>query len=288
MDNYWEFPIADNDISIDQDIVDDFSPNYSEWCWFFFSEPAKMEDEMKSKDVHLVAILDRSGSMANLTEEMRNGFNTLKAKQLQEEGNTYLTLVTFDNKYERLYTGVNIKLVPDLTADDYFARGSTALLDAVGETIEEVGRLKNLPKKVLVVIATDGYENASTRYSKEYIKGLISDRENRKDNPWSFIFMGAGVDAFGDQFGYTSTHRTINTTKDWAGTQAFYGAVGQSLSSVRSVGGAVTNTMNISGMSNVDYGNNPTIDNTTTPDTAIPTPILKPRTRKSKGVTTTP
>jgi hypothetical protein len=215
---------------------------------------------MGKKDVHLVAILDRSGSMGNLTEEMRQGFNTLKAQQLKEEGDTYITLVTFDTAYERLYTGVSANLVPDLTSNQYFARGGTALFDAIGRTISEVATLKNLPKKVLVVIATDGYENSSTEWrDKTKIKALIDKYESRARNPWSFIFMGAGVDAFNSaQYGFTRSTRTLNTTADYAGTQAFYGAVGATLTGLRGASGQSINSLDISGLSNADYGNNPT------------------------------
>lgn len=214
------------------------------------------------KDVHLVAILDRSGSMARLTEEMRQGFNALKAQQLKEEGDTYITLVTFDTTYERLYTGVNANLVPDLTSGQYFARGGTALFDAIGRTISEVATLKNLPKKVLVVIATDGQENSSTEWrDRAKIKELIAGYETRKRNPWSFIFMGAGVDAFNsNDYGFTQSSRTINTTRDYAGTQSFYGAVGQTMTALRGSSASMVNAMDISGLSNVDYGNNPVLD----------------------------
>lgn len=215
---------------------------------------------MSTKDVHLVAILDRSGSMSSLTEEMRKGFNELKAQQLKQDGETVLTLVTFDNEYERLYTGINARLTPDLSSEQYFARGSTALLDAIGKTLSELKTLKNVPKKTIVVIATDGFENASKEYKKEQIKTLVKELEGLKKNPWSFIFMGAGVDAFTDSFGYVNTGRTINTTRDYAGTQSFYGAVSGTIATARVSTMDVVNNMDISGFSNVDYGNNPTPD----------------------------
>jgi hypothetical protein len=220
---------------------------------------------MGKKDVHLVAILDRSGSMSGLTEEMRKGFNELKAQQLKEEGETFVTLTVFDNEITRLYTGTNVKNTPDLTDKDYFPRGSTALLDAVGQTVTDIENRKDLPKKVTLVIATDGYENASTEYNRQKIKDLLAKHQNKKSNAWHVIFMGAGVDAFNEKdYGFTRTASTINVTPDSLGTQSFYNSVSTTMGAYRS--GAPAASLDVSGGSNVDYGNNPTtVNNTTTP-----------------------
>lgn len=210
------------------------------------------------KDVHLVAVLDRSGSMSRLIDEMRQGFNSLVAEQRKQDGETYLTVTVFDNSIDRLFTGVNARFAGELTSSQYYARGNTALLDAIGRTITEVKSLRNVPKKTIFVIATDGLENASIEYTKGQIQTLIRQAEGKRKYPWSFIFMGAGVDSFNQSnYGYTRSARTVSVTPDYAGTQAFYGAVGDTVAMARTNTGQTVNSLNISGYSNANYGSNP-------------------------------
>lgn len=153
-----------------------------------------------NNSTELVVILDRSGSMQRLAEDTIGGFNSLIESQRKLEGKCTVTTVLFDNKVEILYQGKNIKEVPTLTSKEYFARGSTALLDAIGITINETNsKISSMkeekPNKVLVAITTDGLENSSNEYSYSSIKSLI---EEKKKLGWDFIFLGANIDAIGE------------------------------------------------------------------------------------------
>lgn len=155
-----------------------------------------------NNSTELVVILDRSGSMQRLAEDTIGGFNSLIENQRKLEGKCTVTTVLFDNKVEILYQGKDIKEVPTLTSKEYFARGSTALLDAIGITINETNskissmKEEEKPSKVLVAITTDGLENSSNEYSYSSIKSLIE--EKKKKLGWDFIFLGANIDAIGE------------------------------------------------------------------------------------------
>ena len=152
---------------------------------------------MNNNLTEIIFILDRSGSMQGLENDTIGGFNGFVKKQA-EIGETILTTVLFDDKYEILHNGVNAKDVI-LTKREYYTRGSTALLDAIGKTINKVGeRLDKTPEnskpgKVIFVITTDGMENASRTYSYENIKKMITHQTEKYN--WEFIFMGANIDA---------------------------------------------------------------------------------------------
>ena len=155
---------------------------------------------MKNKLSELVFILDRSGSMSGLEKDTIGGFNSMLEKQKKEEGEAIITTVLFDNKYELLHDRINIKGISPITEKEYYVRGTTALLDAVGRTIEKIENAHKhtleaeRPSKVLFVITTDGMENSSTRYNYEKIKRMIEDK--KKEFGWEFIFLGANIDAF--------------------------------------------------------------------------------------------
>jgi len=146
----------------------------------------------------IVFLLDRSGSMAGLEGETIGGFNAFVKKQCEWEGDTVLTTVLFDDEYEILWNGVDANNVT-LTKKEYYVRGTTALLDAVGKAILDVGyRLSNAveeqrPDKVIVVITTDGMENASCEFTYKKVKELINHQREKYN--WEFIFMGANIDA---------------------------------------------------------------------------------------------
>lgn len=154
---------------------------------------------MNQNLTEIVFILDRSGSMESLTDETIGGFNSLIEKQKGEEGDAAVTLVLFDDEYEVLYDHTPISEVKRLTKKEYYARGCTALLDAAGRTIDRVGerlaaaREEDRPGHVVVIITTDGYENASRRYSKPQVRKMI---ELQRDvYKWKFMFLGANIDA---------------------------------------------------------------------------------------------
>jgi uncharacterized protein YegL len=153
----------------------------------------------------IVFILDRSGSMGGLENDPIGGFNGFVKKQA-EMGQTSLTTVLFDDRYEILHNGVDARNVT-LTDREYFTRGSTALLDAVGKTINDVGRRLNetaeekRPGKVIFVITTDGLENASREFSYGEVKRMITHQTEKYG--WEFVFMGANIDVAeeGDKLG---------------------------------------------------------------------------------------
>lgn len=145
----------------------------------------------------IIFLLDRSGSMAGLERDTIGGFNSFIERQSQLEGETIVTTVLFDDKVEILWNGVQAKNAK-LSDTDYYVRGCTALLDAVGKTISDVGnRLSTLneaerPGKVIFVITTDGLENASIEFTHEKIKNLINHQQEKYN--WQFIFLGANID----------------------------------------------------------------------------------------------
>jgi hypothetical protein len=151
---------------------------------------------MNQNLTEIIFILDRSGSMAGLESDTIGGFNGFVKKQA-EAGETSLTTVLFDDQYEILHNGINAGDVV-LTNNEYFTRGSTALLDAVGKTINDVGRRLNdtpeasRPGKVIFVITTDGLENASREFSYHEVKKMITHQSEKYG--WEFIFMGANID----------------------------------------------------------------------------------------------
>ena len=193
---------------------------------------------MNQNLVEMVFILDRSGSMEHLTEETIGGFNSLVEKQKNEEGEAAVTTVLFDDMYEILHEHRPIQEIERLTRREYYARGCTALLDAVGLTIDRVGnRFAELPEeerpgKVVVVITTDGYENASRIYTKERVKTMIELQQNVYK--WQFLFLGANIDAVGaaDSIGIRPC-MARNYTASPAGVESTFRAAGNAISCMR-------------------------------------------------------
>lgn len=193
---------------------------------------------MNNNLTEIVFILDRSGSMAHLEEDTIGGYNSFLKKQKNEEGEATVTTVLFDDRYEIVHNNADIKKVNMLTRKDYYARGMTALLDAIGKTISLVGNRHKLspqslvPGKTLVVIITDGYENASREYNMHDIKAIVK-RQKEKYN-WEFIFLGANIDAIaaaGD-IGI-APDRSATYRADEKGTQMNFDAVNSVAKSVR-------------------------------------------------------
>jgi len=155
---------------------------------------------MKKDLTELVFILDRSGSMGGLESDTIGGFNSLLKKQKEVEGECLLTTVLFDNRYELLHDRIDIRGTAEITREQYFTRGSTALLDAVGLTIKKISTAqKNTsdnfrPEKTLCVIITDGMENSSREYRGHEIREMIERK--KKEDGWEFVFLGANIDAF--------------------------------------------------------------------------------------------
>lgn len=196
---------------------------------------------MKENLTELVFILDRSGSMFGLEAETIGGYNSMIEKQKQEPGEAKVTTILFDTYYEVLHDAVDIQKVEPLTNTQYFARGGTALMDAVGRTINSVGaRLASTPEEerpsqVIVVITTDGYENSSTEFTKPMIKEMIEHQTNKYS--WKFMFLGANIDAAAEA-------QSIGISGDWSaqyvaseiGTKSVYACVDSMVSTLRSTG----------------------------------------------------
>lgn len=152
-----------------------------------------------AEPVQIVCILDRSGSMQHLAGDTIGGYNSFLAKQRQEAGQAEVTTVLFDDQYDKIVDSVPLKKVPKLTAKEYYARGMTALLDAVGRTI--VSKVAAMDKdgvcpakrRVLFLIMTDGKENNSKEYTRDMVKAMIETAT--EEYGWNFIFMGANIDS---------------------------------------------------------------------------------------------
>ena len=193
---------------------------------------------MKKNLTEMVFILDRSGSMRHLAEDTIGGFNSMIEQQKKEDSEAYITTVLFDHEYELLHDHVNIKDVEPITSDEYYARGMTALLDAVGRTICSIGnRLSNTPEeerpeKVIFVITTDGFENASQEFTKSKVKEMIEHQQDKYS--WTFMFLGANMDAVGEamSLGVNAQFARTYTASD-IGTQSLYSAVSKSITTAR-------------------------------------------------------
>ncbi|MBR2544970.1 MAG: VWA domain-containing protein [Erysipelotrichaceae bacterium] len=178
------------------------------------------------KTTEVIFILDRSGSMSGLESDTIGGYNSILKQQREMEGDVNVTTVLFDDRYELLHNRESIRNVSDLTAREYYVRGCTALVDAMGITISRF--IKEVSdEKVMFVITTDGYENASREYTVSAVKKMI---ETQKEKGWEFIFMGANIDAVatGSQFGIA---RNRNYVSDSSGVAATYSSLRRAVKS---------------------------------------------------------
>ena len=154
---------------------------------------------MKTNLTELVFILDRSGSMGGLESDTIGGFNSMLKKQQAEPGECRMSTILFDDDYVMLHDRIDIKAVNPITEKEYFVRGSTALLDAVGKTINKIGNVQRntaedyRADKVLFVITTDGMENASREFDYKKVKAMVEHQKSKYS--WEFIFLGANIDA---------------------------------------------------------------------------------------------
>lgn len=146
---------------------------------------------MKKNVTDIIFILDRSGSMYSIEKETISGYNNFLKKQRNGKGDVFVTTVLFDDKYELLYSREKINNVSKLTSKEYFSRGCTALMDAVGKTIKTMESTITDNHRIIFVIMTDGLENASVEYNREQVKKLI-----KKHKEWEFVFLGANIDSY--------------------------------------------------------------------------------------------
>lgn len=192
---------------------------------------------MKKGLTELVFILDRSGSMSGLEADTIGGFNGMIEKQKKEKGEVVVSAVLFDDVSEVLYDRVDIRKIPPMTDKQYFVRGCTALLDAVGSSVQYIKNVrKGLPKeerpeKTIFIITTDGMENASTMYSYAKVKEMIKKRQTKN---WEFIFLGANIDAAAeaDRMGIKAS-RAVNYTCDAVGTALNYQVLNETVRKMR-------------------------------------------------------
>ena len=177
-----------------------------------------MKVSPQEENLDLIFLMDRSGSMGGSELDTIGGFNSLIQREKKKELNTHVTTVLFDDKYEVLYKRKPIAEVKDLTDKEYWVRGCTALLDAVGKTINTLD--KEIDNKVLFVIMTDGMENASKEYTKDQIRSLINNHN------WEFLFIGADIDSFSEarSIGIRKSH-VANYRKSKEGFREVYDAI---------------------------------------------------------------
>ena len=186
----------------------------------------------------LVFILDRSGSMSGLEADTIGGFNSMIEKQKKEEGEALVSTVLFDTTCEVIHDRLSLDRVPRMTEKEYFPRGCTALLDAVGGAIHHIGnvhkyaRREDVPEKTLFVITTDGCENASRQYDYEKVRGMIQRQKEKYG--WEFLFLGANIDAAAEakRFGI-SADRAVDYKCDKEGTALNYEVISEAVCSVR-------------------------------------------------------
>ncbi len=193
---------------------------------------------MKKGLTELVMILDRSGSMQGLEEDTIGGFNSMIEKQRKEQGEALISAVLFDDRSEVLYDRVDIRKVEPMNDKQYYVRGCTAFLDAVGMAIHHIGnvhkyaRSEDVPEKTIFMITTDGMENASRIYTYKKVKHMI-ERQKEKYN-WEFLFIGANIDAVEEasRIGIDAT-RTANYVHDGQGTELQYRTLSNVVSRAR-------------------------------------------------------
>ena len=186
----------------------------------------------------LVFILDRSGSMSGLEADTIGGFNSMIEKQKREEGKAVVSTVLFDSECQVIHDRLPLDKVPPMTEKEYYVRGSTALLDAIGGAIHHIGnvhkyaRKEDVPEKTMFIITTDGHENASHRYDYDRVRHMI-ERQKEKYG-WEFLFLGANIDAAKEakRFGI-SADRAVNYHADPKGTALNYEVISDAVRNIR-------------------------------------------------------
>ena len=182
------------------------------------TEEVKVE-ETPLKDVDLVFLLDKSGSMYSAVSDTIGGFNSFIEKERKKNPKTHVTCVLFDTEFKVLYARKPITEVDELTEREYFADGCTALLDAIGTTVNRMER--EVDNDVLFVITTDGLENSSREFSKSDIKNMIANKD------WEFLFIGADIDSYEEAFSLgIDESRAANYEKSSSGIAALFDSVG--------------------------------------------------------------
>ena len=193
---------------------------------------------MRKNLTEIVFILDRSGSMAGLEADTIGGFNFMIAKQKAAPGEAYVSTALFDTHTDVIHDRVDIREIRPMTREDYWVRGCTALLDAIGKSIHHIGnvhkyaREEDRPEKTIFVITTDGMENASREYSIQKVRKMIQHEKEKYG--WEFLFLGANIDAAKEaaRFGITEDC-AANYHADREGTAVIYEAMSEAVCNVR-------------------------------------------------------
>ena len=195
---------------------------------------------MRKGLTEMVFILDRSGSMGGLEKDTIGGFNSMIERQKKEEGEAIVSTVLFDHEQDVIYDRVDMKKIEPMNEKQYFVRGSTALIDAIGGAIHHISnvhryiRKEDVPEHTVFVITTDGMENCSRKYSSDEVKRMI---ERKTEEGWEFLFLGANIDAVetAKTFGIRKD-RAVNYHSDSIGTQLNYETVSSAVSKMRACG----------------------------------------------------
>ena len=193
---------------------------------------------MRKGLTEVIFILDRSGSMSGLEADTIGGFNSMIEKQRKEEGEAFISTVLFDDQSEVLYDRVPVGKVEPMNDNQYYVRGCTALLDAIGGAIHHIAnvhkyaREEDRPEKTLFIITTDGMENSSHKYTYDKVKKMVEKQKEKYG--WEFLFLGANIDAISvaGKFGI-GADRAINYECDRAGTALNYRVLSDTVSAVR-------------------------------------------------------
>ena len=193
---------------------------------------------MKKGLTELVFILDRSGSMSGLEADTIGGFNSMLEKQKREAGEAFVSVVLFDDRTEILYDRADIHKIEPMNDNQYYVRGCTALLDAIGGAIHHIGnvhkyvREEDRPEKTLFIITTDGMENASRMYGYDRVKQMIE--RQKEQYHWEFLFLGANIDAVSvaGRFGIDHS-RAVRYEHDAEGTMLNFKVMSKAVSVAR-------------------------------------------------------
>ena len=204
-------------------------------------------NKLEDKDMHIVFILDESGSMGSIWDSTIDAVNEYFNAQKLEEGKTWVTLVKFDTEFRPLYNFMPLQNIKPLTRETYCPRGMTSLHDAIGKTIDEHKNRKNI--KTIFVVMTDGGENSSKQHTLDSVKTRI---EKQKKDGWDFVFLGANIDSYnvGGNYGF-------NTTVNWKATDRGVVAMASSMQNYSTVYRATGQSIGSAALQeDVDSGSN--------------------------------
>lgn len=201
---------------------------------------------MKEGYTHISVVLDRSGSMQSCLSDTIGGFNAFLQAQREVDGEATISLIQFDDQYESVYQMSMIEDAQDLCNDTYVPRGMTALLDAIGRTMNETKHAilemeeDEQPEKVIFVIITDGEENSSREFTRDNVMEMIN--RHRDEDSWEVVFIGANQDAIqaGGSMGIRAG-ATLNYDQSPQGTQVMYASLTRSMTNYRNM--AVADTL---------------------------------------------